>query len=57
VVSREEALSRIQKQNEPYKIELLEAIPKGELKILLSMFLQFYAAVGCNDINEVTPTA
>lgn len=30
VVSREEALSRIQKLNEPYKIELLEAIPKGE---------------------------
>jgi hypothetical protein len=29
VVSREEALSRIQKQNEPYKIELLEAIPQG----------------------------
>jgi threonyl-tRNA synthetase len=31
VVSREEALSRIQKLNEPYKIELLEAIPKGNL--------------------------
>jgi hypothetical protein len=41
VVSREEALSRIQKQNEPYKIELLEAIPKG--KCLLSKCVQFFA--------------
>jgi threonyl-tRNA synthetase len=35
VVSREEALSRIQKQNEPYKIELLEAIPKGKFCLVL----------------------
>ena len=29
VVSREEARSRIEKLNEPYKIELLDSIPQG----------------------------
>ena len=55
VVSREEALSRIQKQNEPYKIELLEAIPKGERK--LSPSLSFHAAWLSEQVTRVDRVA